>query len=163
MPTIQNYIQKVEKGLKLKTFLKNIKAILSSSTVPTVAACSRFNVDDEGNIYDFFPGQFNPPNPAGTSLSVDMAGYQTVAFSTANATGTVDFIPSNPVPGRVYTLIVSHGATPRSIRFPTGTTSALAGGRTIAPSGANRTDMIFFQQDDKAGVYRINGVSPNQG
>ena len=99
--------------------------------------------------------------PTGITVAIDMALGNMVLMNVGSATGNVTLTFTNAVPGLLSFLVVTQGATLRSLVFPAGSKQTLLGGTTWNPSGANKTDIITFVYS--ATIPYILGTAPDLG
>ena len=98
-------------------------------------------------------------SPTGIAATIDLALGNTVIMNVGLATGNVTLTLTNPTSGLLNYLIVTQGATARSVTFPSGSKQTLRGGNSVASSGASKTDIITFFYDGT--IYQILGIAPD--
>lgn len=99
--------------------------------------------------------------PTGIIATIDLALGNTVLINLGSATGNVTLTLTNPTPGLLNFLVVTQGATVRSLVWPAGTKQTLLGGTTWNPSGINKVDIVTFFFDGS--IYYILGTGPDVG
>jgi hypothetical protein len=99
--------------------------------------------------------------PTGVAVAIDLALGNTCIMNVGSATGNVTITFTNPAAGLLNFLIVTQGATLRSLIFPAGSKQTLLGTPTWSPSGVNKVDVITFFFDGS--IYYILGTAPDMG
>jgi hypothetical protein len=85
----------------------------------------------------------------------------TCLINLGSATGNVSLTISNAAPGLLNYLVVTQGATVRSLVWPAGSKQTLLGGTTWSSSGPNKTDIITWFYDGS--IYYVLGTAPDMG